>query len=51
MKLTLAEPRLLKESVGILSDLVNDVSFKIDSEKVEIIATDPANVVMAVLSC
>ncbi len=48
MKLTLAEPRLLKEPVGILSDLVNDVSFKIDSEKVEIIATDPANVVMVV---
>lgn len=47
MKLTLAEPRLLKEPVSILSDLVNDVQFRIDKEKVEIIATDPANVVLA----
>jgi proliferating cell nuclear antigen len=48
MKLTLAEPRLLKEPVSILSDLVDDVSFKIDNEKLEIVATDPANVVMVV---
>jgi proliferating cell nuclear antigen PCNA len=48
MKLTLAEPRLLKEPVSILSDLVNDVQFKIDNEKVEIVATDPANVVLVV---
>ncbi|MAG45799.1 MAG: proliferating cell nuclear antigen (pcna) [Nanoarchaeota archaeon] len=48
MKLTLAEPRLLKEPVSILSDLVNDVSFKVDNEKLEIVATDPANVVMVV---
>ncbi len=48
MKLTLAEPRLLKEPVSILSDLVNDVQFKIDKEKLEIVATDPANVVLAV---
>ena len=33
MKLTLAEPRLLKEPVSILSDLVNDVSIKVDSQK------------------
>ena len=48
MKLTLAEPRLLKEPVSILSDLVNDVSIKVDSQKVEIIATDPANVALVV---
>jgi|SRR3989338_137305 len=48
MKLTLAEPRLLKEPVSILSDLINDVQFKIDNEKLEIVATDPANVVLVV---
>jgi len=46
MKLTLAEPKLLKESISILSELVNDVSIKIDKEKIEIIATDPANVAL-----
>ncbi len=46
MKLILAEPRLLKETVSILADLVNDVQFKIGKDKLEIIATDPANVVL-----
>jgi len=46
MKLTLSEPRLLKEPVSIISDLVNDVTFKIDKDKVQILATDPANVVL-----
>ena len=48
MKLTLAESRLLKESIGIISDLVSEVSFKIDKDKMELIALDPANVVMIV---
>ena len=48
MKLTLAESRLLKEPVSILADLVNDVQFKIDKDKLEIVATDPANVVLTV---
>jgi proliferating cell nuclear antigen len=46
MKLVLAEPRLLKESVSIISDLVNEVTFKADSDKIELIAMDPANVAM-----
>ena len=48
MKLTLSESKLLKEPVSILADLVNDVQFKIDKDKLEIVATDPANVVLAV---
>ena len=48
MKLTLAESRLLKEPISIISDLVSDVSFKIDKEKIELIAMDPANVIMIV---
>ncbi len=46
MKLVLSEPRLLKESVGIISELVNEVTFKLDKEKIEITAMDPANVAM-----
>ncbi|PIN80902.1 proliferating cell nuclear antigen (pcna) [Candidatus Woesearchaeota archaeon CG10_big_fil_rev_8_21_14_0_10_34_8] len=46
MKLTLAEPRLLKESINIISELVNEVTFKIDSSRIELIAMDPANVAM-----
>ncbi len=48
MKVVLAEPRLLKESVSIISDLVSDVQIKFDSDKLEIIAMDPANVAMIV---
>ncbi|MAF50760.1 MAG: proliferating cell nuclear antigen (pcna) [Nanoarchaeota archaeon] len=48
MKLTLAESRLLKEPISIISELVSEVSFKIDKEKVELVAMDPANVVMVV---
>lgn len=46
MKLTLAEPRLLKESIAIISDLVTDTRIKIDKDKIELIAMDPANVAL-----
>ena len=48
MKLVLSEPRFLKESVNILSELVNDVKIKLDADKLEIVAMDPANVAMIV---
>jgi len=48
MKLTLAEPRFLKDSIGIISDLVTDVRMKIDKDQIQIIAMDPANVAMIV---
>jgi len=48
MKVVLDEPRFLKESIGIISDLVSDVQIKFDSDKLEIIAMDPANVAMIV---
>ena len=48
MKLTLAEPRFLKDSVGVISDLVTDVRMKIDKDQIQIIAMDPANVAMIV---
>tara|TARA_Y100000310_G_C20699671_1_gene828546 strand:- start:5006 stop:5755 length:750 start_codon:yes stop_codon:yes gene_type:complete len=46
MKLTLAEPRTLIDSVNVISELVNEVRFKIDSEKIDLVAMDPANVAM-----
>ena len=48
MKLTLTEPRLLKEPINTISELVNDVKLSIDKDKVELIAIDPSNVAMVV---
>lgn len=48
MKLTLAESRLLKEPISIISELVSDVNLRISKDKLELIAMDPANVVMVV---
>ncbi|MFH0936651.1 MAG: proliferating cell nuclear antigen (pcna) [Candidatus Woesearchaeota archaeon] len=48
MKLTLAEPKLLTDSISIISELVNEVHFKIDKDKIELIAMDPANVAMVI---
>ncbi|MDD5331761.1 MAG: proliferating cell nuclear antigen (pcna) [Candidatus Nanoarchaeia archaeon] len=48
MKLVLAEPRYLKDSINIISELVNEVTFKVDETKIEIVAMDPANVAMII---
>ena len=48
MRLTLAESRLLKDSIGIISELVSEVTLKIDKNKIEIVAMDPANVAMVI---
>ena len=48
MKLTLTEPRYLKDSILIISELVNEVNFKIYKDRIELIAMDPANVAMVV---
>jgi proliferating cell nuclear antigen len=48
MKITLAETRLLKDSLTIIADLVNEVRIKITPDALEIIAMDPANVAMVV---
>ena len=46
MKLVLAEPRLLKESVAIISELVNEVTLKVGKDKIELLAMDPASVAL-----
>ncbi len=48
MKLTLAEPRFLKDSISIISELVNEANFKITKESIELVAMDPANVAMVI---
>jgi proliferating cell nuclear antigen len=48
MKLTLAEPRLLKDSVTIISDLVTEARFKLTKDAMELVAMDPANVAMVI---
>ncbi len=48
MKLTLAEPRYLKDPISVISELVSEVRIKVDSDKIELIAMDPANVAMIV---
>ncbi|MBW2990295.1 proliferating cell nuclear antigen (pcna) [Candidatus Woesearchaeota archaeon] len=48
MKLTLADPKYLKESVSIISELVTEGTFKITPDNIELIAMDPANVAMIV---
>lgn len=48
MKLTLAEPKYLKDSISIISDLVNEARFKVTPEAMELVAMDPANVAMVI---
>jgi proliferating cell nuclear antigen len=48
MKLTLADPSYLKDSISIISELVNEVRFKITPDAIELVAMDPANVAMVI---
>lgn len=48
MKLTLAEPKYLKESISIISELVTEAKFKITKTGIELVAMDPANVAMVI---
>jgi len=48
MKLSIAEPKILIDSVGVISELVNEVRLKVDKDHIELIAMDPANVAMII---
>ena len=48
MKLTLAEPKYFKESVNIISELVNEARFKLTPNGMELVVMDPASVVMVI---
>ncbi|MBI4148423.1 proliferating cell nuclear antigen (pcna) [Candidatus Woesearchaeota archaeon] len=46
MKLTLADATYFKDSISIISELVNEARFKVTKDGLELIAMDPANVAM-----
>ena len=48
MRLVLNDTKYLKEPVMIISELVNEATFKVDRDKIELIAMDPGNVAMVV---
>ncbi len=48
MKLILAEPKYFKDSISIISELVTEAKFKVNSNGLELIAMDPANVAMVI---
>ncbi len=48
MKLTLAEPRYFKDSIAVISELVNEGTFKVKKDAIELVAMDPANVAMVI---
>src|SRR4030066_1456866 len=48
MKLTLADSKLLKESVSIISELVTEARFHVTKTSIDLIAMDPANVAMVI---
>lgn len=46
MRLVLADPALLKDSISVISDLVTEARFNVSKEGLELTAMDPANVAM-----
>jgi len=48
MKLVLNDSRYIKEPISIISELVNEATFRIDKDSLELIAMDPANVAMVI---
>ena len=50
MRLTLNEPRFLKDSILIISELVNEANLKILKDRIELVAMDPANVSMVIFN-
>jgi proliferating cell nuclear antigen len=48
VKLTLADTRYLKDSIGVISELVNEARFRVTPTAIELVAMDPANVAMVI---
>lgn len=48
MKLTLSEPKYLKDSLSIISEIVTEATFRVKEDMVELVAMDPANVALVV---
>ncbi|MFW5866078.1 MAG: proliferating cell nuclear antigen (pcna) [Nanoarchaeota archaeon] len=48
MKLTLSEPKYLKDSLSIISEIVTEATFRVKEDVMELVAMDPANVALVV---
>ena len=48
-RMTLAEPKLLKDCIAIASELLQEVNLKVKPDSIELVAMDPANVAMVIL--
>ncbi|MBS3128167.1 proliferating cell nuclear antigen (pcna) [Candidatus Woesearchaeota archaeon] len=48
MRLVLADPSYFKDSISIISELVNEARFKVTNNALELVAMDPANVAMVI---
>jgi len=48
MKLVLRESRYLKDSIAIVSEMVTEANIKVSSDRMELVAMDPANVAMVI---
>jgi proliferating cell nuclear antigen len=48
MKLTLADTKLLKDSISIISELVTEARFNVSKDSIDLVAMDPANVAMVI---
>lgn len=48
MKLVLAETKLIKDSISIISEIVTEARFKVTKNTIELVAMDPANVAMVI---
>ena len=48
MKLTLADPKYLKDSISIIADIVSSATLSIKNDYIELIAMDSANVAMVI---
>lgn len=46
MKLVLADPKHFKDSISVISELVNEGTFKVTKDGIELVAMDPASVAM-----
>ncbi len=48
MRLVLKDPAYLRDSIVVISDLVNEARFKVNEDGLEMVAMDPANVAMVI---
>src|SRR3989338_5971435 len=48
-RITLAEPKLFKDSIQVVSELISEANLRVKPQSIELVAMDPANVSMVIL--